>query len=173
MDIVNIVVSKKFNFKFNLEKIENAYPKICYRPKNFPSINLKLHESDLCQIFSNGNIIVLGEKTMNATMDLFKAYLVLLYDLGYPCTIENIKIQNIIARYSYGEKINLGELAKRTKFEFEPELFPAVRYRLEDLKITINIFRTGKCMILGGKSMEYIYLAEIFLTSLLNGESNR
>ena len=172
MEIVNIVASVKFPFTFDLNKIEEAYTHISSRPLNFPAVNLKLHFSDLCQIFANGNIIVLGEKTIEGTYALFNSYLQLLQHLGYPCIRRNLKIQNIIARYDHREKINLHTLARQTKFEYEPDLFPAVRFRLKDLKITVNIFRTGKCMVLGAKSIEDINIAEERLKNLLkNGEN--
>ena len=69
-------------------------------------------------------------------------------DVGISAEYTNYSIQNIVATYDL----------KRTRhmLEFEPELFPAVRYRIEDLKVTVNIFHTGKCTILGAKTVEIV-----------------
>ena len=68
----------------------------------------------------------------------------------------NYQIQNIVACYCYGKPLKLAEIATRNKLEFEPELFPSVRYRDEDLKVTVNIFHTGKCVILGADTTEKV-----------------
>ena len=68
----------------------------------------------------------------------------------------NYQIQNIVACYCYGKPLKLAEIATRNKLEFEPELFPAVRYRNNCLKVTVNIFHTGSCVILGAKSAETV-----------------
>ncbi len=173
MELVNIVAAHKFPFTFDLNAIEEKFSSIATRPKDFPAVNLKLHYSDLCQVFRNGNVIILGERTPEKLTNLFKSYTVLLRQLGYPCTgTEVLRIVNMIARYDYGRDIHLSHLATRAKLEYFPELFPAVRYRLNDLKITINIFRTGKCVLLGGKSIELLQTAETRLKKLLNGESD-
>jgi transcription initiation factor TFIID TATA-box-binding protein len=172
LEIVNIVASAKFPFKFDLDKIAKENNHICNKQKNFPALNLKLNSSDLCQVFANGNVIVLGEKTIEGTNLLFETYSNLLGHLGYECRYGELKIQNIIARYTHFESIDLVQLANKNKLEFEPELFPAVRYRLEELNITINIFRTGKCMLLGSKNLADLLIAESKLRKLLNGEGS-
>jgi TATA-box binding protein (TBP) (component of TFIID and TFIIIB) len=100
--------------------------------------------------------------------ELWTVYMGLLHDIGYLCTgSEDFKIQNIVAKYRFLHAIDLKHLATLNNLEYEQELFPAVRYRLDDLKITINIFRTGTCIILGGKSIPCINLASERLTALL------
>ena len=59
------------------------------------------------------------------------------------------------------------DIARRHKLEFEPELFPAVRYRIGELGVTVNIFHTGKCTILGAKSVEIVSKAVHKIRDLL------
>jgi TATA-box binding protein (TBP) (component of TFIID and TFIIIB) len=74
---------------------------------------------------------------------------------------------NIVARYIHHRPIKLFQLAQANRLEFEQELFPAVRLRFEDLKITVNIFRTGKCMILGAKGVLNLRRAVVRLQHVL------
>ena len=77
-------------------------------------------------------------------------------DLGISIEYTNYNIQNIVATYDLKRKLDLAIIASHHRLEFEPELFPAVRYRIEDLKVTVNIFRTGKCTIRGAKTVEIV-----------------
>ena len=77
-------------------------------------------------------------------------------DIGISAEYTNYNIQNIVATYDFKRKFDLATIASHYWLEFEPELFPAVRYRIEDLKVTVNIFHTGKCTILGAKTAEIV-----------------
>jgi transcription initiation factor TFIID TATA-box-binding protein len=157
MEILNIVASVKFPFGFDLEKIQKTYDFICSRSPGFPAVNLKIENSDLCQVFANGSVIVLGQTSTQRIQEMFIVYAGLLEDLGYPCTgKEDLKIQNIVARFVYHSKVDLFDLAVCFALEYEPEVFPAARYRDKELGITANIFRSGKCILLGGKRVEFI-----------------
>ncbi len=105
---------------------------------------------------------------MEKTTELFKSYANLFFNLGYTCTgFEDLRVVNIVARYTHHSEINLFNLATWTNLEYDPDIFPAVRFRLDDLKITINIFRTGKCVILGAKNLVNLNTAETKLKNLL------
>ena len=77
-------------------------------------------------------------------------------DIGISAEYTNYSIQNIVATYDLKRKLDLATIATHHSLEFEPELFPAVRYRIKDLKVTVNIFHTGKCTILGAKTVEIV-----------------
>ena len=49
--------------------------------------------------------------------------------------------------------MDLFYIAKKNRLQFEPELFPAVRYRIHDLKVTVSVFHTEKCTTLGAKTV--------------------
>ena len=61
-------------------------------------------------------------------------------DLGHPIESMDHHIQNIVACYKHTERINLDRLARKYSLEYFPELFPAVRYRDNYRKVTVNIF---------------------------------
>ena len=67
-------------------------------------------------------------------------------------TARAIEFKIFVATYDYKRRLDLFYIVKKNRLPFEPELFPAVRYRIHDLKVTVNIFDT-KCTILGVKTV--------------------
>ena len=104
-------------------------------------------------MFRNGKIIVIGGTTESIAKAIFDSYMKDLADLGHPINYTNYKIQNIVACYKHLVPVSLENIAKTFGLEYNPELFPAVRYRDNDRKVTANICHTGSCVILGVKDI--------------------
>ena len=78
------------------------------------------------------------------------------------------RIENMVASTDVGRELDLTRLAIALKnVEYEPENFPGLIYRLEDPKITILLFRTGKAVITGAKSLEQVNAAADAVTSII------
>ena len=154
MSIKYIVVSATAMEGIDIDFIELFLP--CKRNTAFGSLNVKLKPSTLCQQFPNGKIIVIGGETENETKEVFDSYMEAFADLGHPIEYKDYHIQNIVACYKHPQRARLDHLAEKNRLEFEPELFPAVRYRDEKRKVTVNIFHTGNCVILGAKSVRIV-----------------
>ena len=169
MEICNIVSSYSIPVKVDIEYIRKELSPISDRVKDFPSVNLRLKKSSLCPIFRNGKMIIIGGRTVAENNSLFQDYVQLLRHLGYGFTADTPIVQNIIARYEHSTSINLLKFAQKagSVVTYEPELFPAVRYRLEEYKTTVNIFHTGRCMILGAKSTVLLQVTTERLALLL------
>ena len=78
-------------------------------------------------------------------------------DLQLPLKISNMEIQSITVTYNVGHRINLLKLAQLMSYSermYEPELFPALRMTKFN-PICVNVFSTGKVVILGLKSLSY------------------
>ena len=63
-------------------------------------------------------------------------------------------IQNIVTSADLGAGINLNKIAvgfNLERIEYEPEQFPGLVYRLEDPKVVVLLFGSGKLIITGGK----------------------
>ncbi len=165
--IKNIVASVLCDETFNLDYIEKELGYIATRLYGFPSLKIKLDVKDLCHVFANGKLVILGETTLENTLSLVERYAKLLQNIGYKAECSNFKIVNIVACYDYEKSVNLIRLSQKKSLQYFPEIFPAVRYRLEDLKITVNIFRSGKCVFLGAATFGKLDLALIKLIELL------
>ena len=71
-----------------------------------------------------------------------------------------IKIQNIVASASLGGMIDLEKSAYVLgKTMYEPEQFPGLIYRMDDPKVVILLFASGKLVCTGAKKESEVYEA--------------
>ena len=71
-----------------------------------------------------------------------------------------IKVQNIVASTTFGEKLDLDVIAQSFEdAEYEPEQFPGLVYRLKNPKTATLLFRSGKANCTGAKTIEDVRTA--------------
>ena len=73
----------------------------------------------------------------------------------------DFKIQNIVASCDVGFSIKLESLKEEqdqfARCHYEPELFPGLIFKMEDPKVVLLIFTSGKIVLAGAKSREQIH----------------
>lgn len=67
-----------------------------------------------------------------------------------------MKIVNFLATARIAEYLDLHQFSDETGVEFEPDRFPGMSYRLEDPKVCVLLFRSGRSVVTGAKSVEDI-----------------
>jgi len=71
-----------------------------------------------------------------------------------------IKIENVVASTSLGTELDLQAIVLALDgAEYDPERFPGLIYRLKDPKTATLLFRSGKAVCTGGKSLEQVKTA--------------
>ena len=71
-----------------------------------------------------------------------------------------IKIENVVASTSLGGELDLQAIALALGgAEYEPEQFPGLIYRLKEPKTATLLFRSGKVVCTGAKSLEHVRTA--------------
>jgi len=74
--------------------------------------------------------------------------------------LAKIKIENVVASTTLGEELDLQTIALTLDgAEYEPEQFPGLIYRLKDPKTATLLFRSGKVVCTGAKSLEQVEVA--------------
>src|SRR5947208_7828670 len=74
--------------------------------------------------------------------------------------VAKIKIENVVASTSLGEELDLQAIALALGgAEYEPEQFPGLIYRLKEPKTATLLFRSGKVVCTGAKSLEHVKTA--------------
>jgi len=74
--------------------------------------------------------------------------------------VAKIKIENVVASTSLGEELDLQSIALALEgAEYEPEQFPGLIYRLKEPKTATLLFRSGKVVCTGAKSLEHVKVA--------------
>ncbi len=165
--IKNIVVSATATEPIDIDFIELMLISVSKRNNAFGSLNVKMFPSTLCQLFPNGKIIIIGGTTEEKVKDILDKYLRQFADLGHPISYRDFQIQNIVSCYKHDTPIDLTSFSKEHKLEYEPELFPAVRYKCPLTNITVNIFCSGCCVVLGAKTIDCLNQTVSALQSLL------
>ena len=161
INVENMVASADLGKSFDLNKVVKALEGAEYDPDKFKGVIFKIRREDLrtsVLIFSSGKIVCTGatvEEDIIRTIDLLKK---LLTDNGLTVNDNvNLQIQNIVGTTDLGQPLNLGSLAIAfglEKIEYEPEQFPGLVYRMDDPKLVLLIFGSGKVVCTGGKNIE-------------------
>ena len=154
INIENVVATATIHQNIDLNSIVRVFPGAEYRPEQFPGLVYRLKKPKATTlIFSSGKMVCTGAKSerqarkavMKVVDELSRNGIVI---LGKP----EIQIQNTVASAGLGGHIDLEKLTyslKRTMYE--PEQFPGLIYRMDDPKVVILIFTTGKLVCTGAK----------------------
>jgi transcription initiation factor TFIID TATA-box-binding protein len=71
-----------------------------------------------------------------------------------------IRIENVVASTSLGRELDLQKIALALEgAEYEPEQFPGLIYRLKEPKTATLLFRSGKVVCTGAKSLDQVKMA--------------
>ena len=74
--------------------------------------------------------------------------------MDYPgVSLIDFKLQHVIGTCTLPYRILLEQLALKypTECTYEPELYPAAAYHMQDPQVTVLIFATGKLVLKGSK----------------------
>jgi transcription initiation factor TFIID TATA-box-binding protein len=170
INIENVVASATLKQNIDLSSIVRVFPGVEYRPEQFPGLVYRLKKPKTATlIFSSGKMVCTGAKSerqakkavMKVTDELKKNGIVI---VGKP----DITIQNIVASAGLAGSIDLEKSTyslKRTMYE--PEQFPGLIYRMDDPKVVILLFASGKLVCTGAKKEEEVHRAVAILQKTL------
>jgi transcription initiation factor TFIID TATA-box-binding protein len=162
INIENVVASATLHQNIDLNSIVRVFPGVEYRPEQFPGLVYRLKKPKTATlIFSSGKMVCTGAKSerqarkavMKVVDELKRNGIVI---LGKP----EIQIQNIVASAGLGGYIDLEKSTyslKRTMYE--PEQFPGLIYRMDDPKVVILLFASGKLVCTGAKKETEVHRA--------------
>jgi transcription initiation factor TFIID TATA-box-binding protein len=160
--IENVVASATLNQKIDLKAVVKSYPGVEYRPEQFPGLVFRLKKPKTATlIFNSGKMVCTGAKSekeargavMKVIKELKKSGIVII-------SKPELKIQNIVASANLGGMIDLEKSAFTLgKTMYEPEQFPGLIFRMDDPKVVILLFASGKLVCTGAKKEEDVYKA--------------
>jgi len=162
INIENVVATATLHQNIDLNSIVRIFPGVEYRPEQFPGLVYHLRKPKATTlIFSSGKMVCTGAKSerqahkavMKDVDELKRNGIVIL-------SKPEIQVQNIVASAGLGGHIDLEKVTyslKRTMYE--PEQFPGLIYRMEDPKVVILIFTSGKLVCTGAKKETEVHRA--------------
>ena len=154
ISIENVVATATLNQRIDLNAVVRIYPGVEYRPVTFPGLVYRMKKPKTATlIFSSGKMVCTGAKSEGQAQ---KAVLKVVDDLKREGIITTgnpeIQVQNIVASVSLGGIIDLEKsVYGLDKTMYEPEQFPGLIYRMDDPKVVILLFTSGKCVCTGAK----------------------
>src|SRR5512136_399292 len=174
VNIENVVASATLKQKVDLNAVVKGYPGVEYRPEQFPGLVFRLKRPKTATlIFNSGKMVCTGAKSekearravMKVVKELKRGGIIII-------SKPELKIQNIVASASLGGMIDLEKAAYTLgRTMYEPEQFPGLIYRMEEPKVVILLFASGKLVCTGAKQEQDVYDAVEKLHALLEETS--
>ena len=160
IDIQNVVSAATLKQKVDLNAVVKSFPGVEYRPENFPGLVFRLKRPKTATlIFNSGKMVCTGAKSekesrravMTVVKEMKKSGIIIISKPDW-------KVVNIVASAELGGKIDL-EKAVFTlgKTMYEPEQFPGLIYRMDEPRVVILLFASGKLVCTGAKKEQDVY----------------
>jgi transcription initiation factor TFIID TATA-box-binding protein len=160
ISIENVVASATLNQKVDLNAVVKGYPGVEYRPEQFPGLVFRLKRPKTATlIFSSGKMVCTGAKSekearravMKVIKELKKGGIIII-------SKPELKVVNIVASAGLGGMVDLEKAAYSLgKTMYEPEQFPGLIYRMDEPKVVILLFASGKLVCTGAKKEQDVY----------------
>ena len=150
------------NQRIDLNAVVRGNDGVEYRPETFPGLVFRLKKPKTAiLIFSTGKMVCIGAKSEKLAKKAIKTVVKELKKSGIiiPGKPE-IKVVNMVASANLLGRIELEDCAlSLDRTMYEPEQFPGLIYRMDDPKVVILIFATGKLVCTGATKKEDVYTA--------------
>ena len=171
--INNVISTVNLGNNLNLKNIALQLKNVEYNTNKSSNIIIKTKNNKItATIFSNGKMVCSGAKTERESKSACLKFSKIVKKLGYKIELKDFKIQNIIASYEANFKISLPKLYNvintyiynskklgnniNNYCKFNKEGFPGLILYMNDSKINLLIFESGKVVISGAKKRKEI-----------------
>jgi transcription initiation factor TFIID TATA-box-binding protein len=171
--IENVVGTATLNQRIDLNAVVKGNPGVEYRPEQFPGLVFRLKRPKTATlIFNSGKMVCTGAKSEKEAKRAINKVVKELKNIGIIIIHKpEIKIVNMVASGNLGGIIDLEKCAyslRRTMYE--PEQFPGLIYRMDEPKVVILLFASGKLVCTGATKEEDVYKAVAKLHKTLEEE---
>ena len=160
--IENVVASVTLNQRIDLNAVVKGNPLVEYNPKRFPGLVFRIKKpKSAILIFSTGKMVCTGAKSeklakraiKKVVLEMKKSGIII---IGKP----EIKVVNMVASANLAGIIDLERSTYSLgKTMYEPEQFPGLIYRMDEPKVVILLFASGKLVCTGATKEEDVYTA--------------
>ena len=157
VEIQNVVAVASLDQEIDLLAILKVFLNVDYRPKRFPGLVFRLKQPKTTTlIFRSGKMVCTGAKSEKMAHSAVKKVVRELKKGGLIILRKpEIEITNIVASADVGGDVDLEAAADTLdNIMYEPDMFPGAIYRMEDPRVVILIFASGKLVITGAKREE-------------------
>lgn len=160
----NVVGSTATNQELDLEALAEDLEGVSYDPDIFPGLVYRMEDPKASGLlFRSGKIVFTGARSVGELERAATLTFDVLRELGLEVPDDpDLTVQNIVTSGELGDSLNLSAIAVGLgleNIEYEPEQFPGLVYRLEEVGVVALLFGSGKVVITGGTQPEDAELA--------------
>jgi transcription initiation factor TFIID TATA-box-binding protein len=160
--IENVVASATLNQRIDLKAVVKGNPTVEYRPETFPGLVFRIKRpKSAILIFRTGKMVCTGAKSEKEAKRAVRKVVRELQKSGIIIVGKaEIKVVNMVASANLLGRIELEDCAYSLgKTMYEPEQFPGLIYRMDEPKVVILLFASGKLVCTGATKEEDVYEA--------------
>ncbi|KXA90753.1 hypothetical protein AKJ57_03900 [candidate division MSBL1 archaeon SCGC-AAA259A05] len=170
-EIENIVLSVTYeDTEFDLERLADILEAARYDPEVFPGIAYKsVDPTASFLIFASGKMNCVGARSLDDAENAIEKLTEELRKSRVEIEKEpEVKVQNMVASFDFEREFDLERIARNFRnTEYEPEVFPGLVFRLDEPKVVILLFVSGKGVCAGAKREEDVRKAGTRLTEII------
>ena len=162
--IENVVATTSLCKELDLQSISKVLEGAQYEPEQFPGLVYRMKSPKATTLlFRSGKVVCTGAKSLEEVRTAIDHLVKQIEAAGVPVTRKpEIIVQNIVASADLDCVINLNAIAislSLGKVEYEPEQFPGLVYRIDEPKVVVLLFGSGKMVCTGARKTEDVELA--------------
>jgi transcription initiation factor TFIID TATA-box-binding protein len=162
--IENVVASASLGVELDLQSIAFTLDDAEYEPDRFPGLIYRLKQPKTAiLLFHSGKAVCTGGKSWKQVDDTIRTVSELIRRGGQKILRHpKIQVQNIVATSNLESEINLNSVAITLgldRVEYEPEQFPGLVCRLEEPRVVVLLFGSGKLVCTGARRPSDVILA--------------
>src|SRR4029077_2167445 len=174
--IENVVASTSLGDELDLQSITLGLDGAEYEPEQFPGLICRLKQPKTAiLLFRSGKVVCTGAKSMKEVEDSIHTVAAQIKKGGQKIIMKpKIEVQNIVASSDLESEINLNAIAVTLgldRVEYEPEQFPGLVCRIEDPRVVVFLFGSGKLVCTGARKPSDVEVAVKKITAELRGAS--
>ncbi len=172
--IENVVASTSLGDELDLQAIALALDGAEYEPEQFPGLIYRLKEPKTAiLLFRSGKVVCTGAKSMAEVEESIHKVAQQIRKAGQKVnTRPRIEVQNIVASSDLESEINLNAIAVTLgleRVEYEPEQFPGLVCRIDEPRVVVLLFGSGKLVCTGARKPTDVEVAVQKITKELQG----
>ena len=160
VEVVNVVGSGSLGIEVDLYAVDaDLGAETNYDPDEHTGLHIRLESGALVTIYRTGSYHIVGVDSNEALTAARNEFLGLLGEIGLEAPVgeDPFSVRNLVATTDIGRSVNLNALSiglGLEKVEYEPEQFPGLVYRPEEMSAVVLIFSSGKLVVTGIRSVE-------------------
>jgi transcription initiation factor TFIID TATA-box-binding protein len=162
--IENVVASTTLGAELDLQSIALRLDGAEYEPDRFPGLIYRLkNPKTAILLFHSGKAVCTGGKSWKQVDETIRMVSDLIRKGGQKILAHpKIQVQNIVATADLGSEINLNSVAITLgleRVEYEPEQFPGLVCRLDEPRVVVLLFGSGRLVCTGARRPSDVQLA--------------